>query len=64
MLRLTQQPLRTRLVRAGLAQVVNRFSLGRMVSRTQDLYHRVIAERLATVERTGTDQVLAGETRR
>jgi len=66
-LRLAGQPaLRARLVRAGLAEVVNRFSLGRMVARTDDLYRGLIAQRAATatVESTDTGWALAGEVRR
>lgn len=63
-LRLGQdQPLRSLLVRAGLARAVNRFSLGRMVSQTEDLYRQVIAERAqpSTVERADAGWALAGE---
>jgi glycosyltransferase involved in cell wall biosynthesis len=66
-LQLAQQPpLRARLVRAGLARVVNRFSLGRMVAHTEDLYRQLLLERsaTATVERTEADWALAGEGRR
>jgi hypothetical protein len=53
-------------VDAGLAQVVNRFSLGRMVAHTEDLYRQLVAERsaTATVERTDAEWALAGEGRR
>jgi glycosyltransferase involved in cell wall biosynthesis len=66
-LQLAQQPpLRARLARAGLAQVVNRFSLGRMVAHTEDLYRQLLAQRSTpdTVERTEADWVLSGEGRR